>query len=63
MSQMKITRLSLLVGGLAAIALSVGLQPGFAADPLVELVGPGVISIVAIAGVVSIAIAVLRGKN
>jgi asparagine N-glycosylation enzyme membrane subunit Stt3 len=56
-------RIALIVGGLVAIALSFALQSNFATDPVVELVGPGVISIVAIAGVVSIAVAVLRGKN
>ena len=63
MTQVNLSRLALLIGGLIAVALSVALQGGFATDSGPSLAGPGAIAIIAVAGVVSIALAVLRGKG
>jgi hypothetical protein len=58
-------RLSLLLGGLAAIGVSFALQSGYPNDPpVVELASPGVTAIVAIAGVVAIGASMIgRGSN
>jgi len=56
-------RRTLLLGGLAAIAVSFALQSGYPNDPLVELAGPGVTAIVAIAGVFAIGASLAGRRN
>ena len=63
MSHLGSGRIALLIGGLIAVALSLAMQGDYATDGSSSLAGPGVVAIVAIAGVASIAIAVLRGKS
>jgi len=64
MSQVSIVRIALLISGLAAIALSVALQGGYATDPPApELSGPGTTAIIAMAGVFTIALSLIRRRR
>ena len=61
MSQVSVVRILLMIGGLAAIALSFALQVGYAAD--VALSGPGTTAIIAMAGVFTIALSLIRRRR
>ena len=62
MSQLSVMRVALLVGGLAAIGLSVALQSGYATDGG-PLSGPGTTAIVAIAGGIAIGLSLVHGRR
>ena len=62
MLQVSVTRIVLLIGGLAAVFLSFALQGGYATD-LNGLPGPSTTAIVAIAGVAAIVISLVRGRR
>jgi hypothetical protein len=62
MSQVSVVRILLMIGGLAAIALSFALQVGYATDPL-PLSGPGTTAIIAMAGVFTIALSLIRRRR
>ena len=61
MLQVSVTRIVLLIGGLAAVFLSFALQGGYATD--VTVPGPSTTAIVAIAGVAAIVISLVRGRR
>jgi hypothetical protein len=63
MSQVSIVRISLLISGLAAIALSFALQGGYATDIGPELSGPSTTAIIAMAGVFAIALSMIRRRR
>ncbi len=62
MSQVSVVRILLMIGGLAAIALSFALQVGYATDA-VPLSGPGTTAIIAMAGVFTIALSLIRRRR
>ena len=62
MLQVSVTRIVLLIGGLAAVFLSFALQGGYATDGN-GLPGPSTTAIVAIAGVAAIVISLVRGRR
>ncbi len=64
MSQVSVVRILLMIGGLAAIALSFALQVGYATDAEpVALSGPGTTAIIAMAGVVTIALSLIHRRR
>ena len=64
MSQVSLIRIALLIGGLAAIGLSFALQGGYATDiPTPELSGPGTTALIAMAGVFTIALSLIRRRR
>ena len=62
MSQVSLIRMALLIGGLAAIGLSFALQGGYATDAAQELSGPGTTALIAMAGVFTIALSLIRRR-
>ena len=63
MSQVSTVRIALLISGLAAIALSFALQGGYATDDATGLSGPGTTAIIAMAGVFTIALSLIRRRR
>lgn len=63
MSQVSLVRILLMIGGLAAIALSFALQVGYATDNGEPLSGPGTTAIIAMAGVFTIALSLIRRRR